>query len=223
LVGQWIGSSLSPEQYAVMENLSGFHLSNWKNLSARHLLSGTSTRGLNSSIISIKALGFCYAEKFNRAFSKFVRDNQISPSNPTSSHFVDLIQNWLNFDKVNMAEFSDLINSFCGERPNVGNFDIAMEVSYDQEDSKLQEALLKKIDFALEKNQWVAIKYGTHLVTIVGRTSTCGYIIQDSIIRPTDWFAQTDIKSLGEDYQLWPRKTLLVNVKEVYFLIPNEK
>ena len=130
------------------------------------------------------------------------------------------------------TEFLAQINSSCPCTQIPAGWNLNIEnVQWGSGFELSQSHAMRRLDSALDANRMVVIAFDTvpggigmsHIVTVVGRTVECKYIIQDSIPVST-WgigpYLKLFTESEGEHYQFWDSEVLAKHIAKVGFFEP---
>ncbi len=158
---------------------------------------------MNDAAQALKPIGYCQAARFNK---------YIQTLGKPKDWYISL---HLRSQKLSIQAFKKEFEFACVPRVFL-NSNLSLKVETLKNDIQLKsdpeasiQGLIAKIDSTLGEKRFVILNYQHHVVTIVGKSEDCSYIIQDSIplsVRewanaPKYYFAHE-----GEFIQFWSKQ-----------------
>lgn len=159
--------------------------------------------------------GFCVKADMD----EFIRSNGRT-DRPLEHFYSEAVQK-----QSTIAELVSSVGSACKTRVNLSGLKADRQVV--KYESK-RHLVFAEIDAHLDKGQMVGYGHNNHLVTVVGRTEKCEYIIQDSIPEE-QWVKNSTFADIqyqdGQQkirfeggFQYWTREALLSNMTSVSYI-----
>lgn len=220
LVGQATGVAISPDDISYQAAQDDFYNEGIGELPFDIELPGYLQHDWQAMI----KIGFCPQSDINALLQKRFRLASQQATYMSSQKLHDL---GATQDHWTVDDMANSLKKVCKNRIQLPQAQIENIKFSQNKDIKL---LQTKIDATLDSGRYIALLYNGHYVTVVGRTSDCSYLVQDSIPR-SFWmgheFEKTQtvftehggaIEFLDEHLQRWPADTLYYAADEIDIL-----